>query len=154
MKKRHGIFKRSSPERRTFRDVVYDSLLEYCRAKQLAMNETIGLTWQPHPQFILGCPENTYAADFRVRTPDTPVLYWTVANRLGGVRARSIPVPDGWIEEVKGPVRAGVGRLKRLWKAYGTLPLVILTHDGGSGLQTRWTRSVVVPSSMGRKGKL
>jgi hypothetical protein len=146
VRKRYGVVKRSSPERRTFQGVVYDSLLEMHRAWQLRTMqvgtlEREGLTWEPHPKFTLGCPENTYTADFRVWTPDHPHLCWIQRGRR-----RIVDTPDGYVEEVKGPVRTGIGRLKKLWKAYGPVPLVLLTWEHGTGLGTTWARTVILPA--------
>lgn len=139
---RYGVVKRSPPERRTFLGVVWDSLLERKRAEELALQEPVGLIWEPHPTFTLGCPENRYTADFRVWTPDIPWFDYTVLNRKGELIRKSVPVPDGWVEETKSVVRTGIGRLVRLWKAYGSVPLVILTEDK----KTRgWIRRVVIP---------
>lgn len=145
MRKRFGVVKRSAPERRTFDGVVYDSLLECSRAQQLAALESTGLTWEPHPEFTLGCPENTYTADFRAFTPDDQSYYWNEENLRSGCRTRSVLIPNGWVEEVKGPVKTGVGRLKKLWKAYGTVPLVILTAVGKSAGSQQWNREVILP---------
>lgn len=157
MRKRYGVVKRSPPERRTFQGVVYDSLLEMHRAWQLATMEGGGLTWEPHPTFVL-CREDeppgiirlsTYTADFGARTPDEPHLFWYAPTKRDPARVLCVDVPDGWVEEVKGPVRTGIRRLVARWKAYGKVPLVILTATSGHGLHVQWKRTVVVPVARG-----
>ena len=149
MRKRYGVIQRSSVKRRTFSGIAYDSLLECCRARQLAVQEPTGLQWEAHPKFTLGCPENTYTADFRVWSADDPRLFVRVPASGWPASGRMIDVPEGWAEEVKGPVTEGVERLKTLWRAHGPVPLVILTRTGGNGLQTRWSRAVIIPRGAG-----
>ena len=148
-RKRYGVVQRSSPERRTFRGVVYDSRLDCSRAMQHAAQEPTGLIWTYHPRFTLGCPENIYTADFLVKTPEFPCLLWEPTFKGSASYTDWIPIPDGYVEEVKGPVRTGVGRLRKLWRTYGKVPLVILTGVGNaSGLKQQWRREVVIPDSI------
>jgi hypothetical protein len=145
-RKRFGVVPRATVERRTFREVVYDSRLECSRAWQHAAIEQGGHLWTPHPKFALGCPENTYTADFRAWEPDDPRLYVRSPSKGWPALGIMIPVPDGWVEEVKGPVKAGVDRLKKLWRQYGPVTLVILSAVGRDhGLKQQWAREIIVP---------
>jgi hypothetical protein len=121
----------------------------YC-AMQFAAQESSGLLWERHPVYYLGCKENAYCADFRVWTPEIPTYDYSVLSQKNDSLRRTVPIPDGFVVEVKGPVQTGVWRRMMLWKAHGPagIPLVIMTAAGGTpidGLKQRWTRRVIVP---------
>lgn len=146
MKKRHGIFKRSKPENRTFRGIIFDSILDRNRAVELAARESEGLRWEPYPEFVLGVPARRRKLDFHVWTPAHPYLQWVTEHTIHGQphsRAHCIEIPNGYVEEIKGPVQTGVRLLVSLWKACGPVPLVIRTYK-----KTGETVRVVVPDSM------
>jgi len=143
-RRRFGVVRRATPARRTFRGILFDSLLEATRAMQLAAMESEGQTWQPHPKFILGCPENVYTADFRVWPHAGCCIEWrSLVN--GKLVSTRVHAPNGYVEEVKSAVQIGVRRLMKLWKAHGQVPLLILTAAGGEGIRQQWSRRVIVP---------
>jgi hypothetical protein len=63
--------------------------------------------WLPQPKFRLGCPENSYRADFLV---------------VGRDRV--------WAEDVKGHITPKFARDKKLWKRYGPCALCIIRSNG------------------------
>ena len=145
---RYGVVKRSSPERRTFRGYVFDSLLEHSRAQQLAVGEADGYEWAYHPMYFLGCPENKYKADFKVKHPRLRYIEVHCPTRKNPTRRIRIDGCNEWVEEIKGPVRTGIGRLKELWKKYGPVPLIIHTGVGrATGLKQQWRRELVIPKN-------
>lgn len=84
----------------------YASKAEARRAHELDLLLKAGviLEWVPQPRFHLGCPENTYVADFDVVAAD------------GG----------RWVEDVKGCETAKFRHDKKLWRKYGPCPLHVI----------------------------
>jgi hypothetical protein len=103
---------------RTMDGITYASKAEMIRAYELKLAaRTFGWIIIQQPKFHLGCPENTYVADFQVQ--------------------------DGsyiWVEDVKGVTTAKFRHDVKLWRAYGPYPLRILkrTHNG-------WTTETIEP---------
>jgi hypothetical protein len=102
-----------APRRSKYRNVPtvyaglrYDSKLEAAQAAELDFMVKAGvvLWWIRQPTFRLGCPENIYKPDFLVQ--------WG----------------DGRIEamDVKGAETPKFKRDRRLWQAYGPIPLLIV----------------------------
>lgn len=92
--------------RTEYNGVTYASKAEAARAAALDMLISGGevLAVERQPRFTLGCPENVYVADFKVQ----------MAN-------------GKWhIEDVKGMETAKFRHDKKLWKAYGPMPLHII----------------------------
>lgn len=88
----------------------FSSLAEALRAQALDLLITAGEIdcWIPQVPFTLGVPENRYVADFLV------------------IPTQGRP----WVEDVKGTQTAKFRRDKKLWAAYGPIPLRILAHHG------------------------
>lgn len=127
---------------RTFNGKVYASKAEAQRARELKVwCETEGTTVTPQPRFHLGCPENTYVADFHCRTApgDTALLV-----TFDGKEHRLTE----WVEDVKGVETAKFKRDVKLWRAYGPCVLVILKRRGNT-----WKREYVVPGEPAPKIK-
>lgn len=64
--------------------------------------------WKPQPRFHLGCPENTYVADFAILDSNDNMIE---------------------VHEVKGRRTAKFNHDVKLWKQYGPCPLIIY-HKG------------------------
>ena len=98
-------------EYRTWRDKVYASKAEmqYAQLLDLLMQDGTIVEIREQPRFHLGCPENTYIADFLV------------------VPAKGLP----HVIDVKGMETAKFRRDKKLWKVYGEMQLIIVKQRGG-----------------------
>lgn len=96
---------------------IYASNAEMVRATQLRMLVRAGKIncLKRQPRFHLGCPENTYVADFE---------YFEDGRR--------------WVEDVKGFKTQKFRRDLRLWRRYGPCPLKLLTWKRG-----RWKVEVI-----------
>lgn len=107
---------------RTFGNITFASKAEMQRYVELKLlhdfGDVVSLTLQP--RFHLGCPENTYIADFRVRQED-------------GAE---------WVEDVKGFKTQKFRRDMKLWRRYGDVPLRVLTRRG-----TKWSVEIIEPES-------
>ena len=107
--------------------VWYASKAEAARAMELDMLKKAGeiIEWIPQPVFRLGVPENKYVADFLVI--NSPQCSYCGAKHahgcIGPMEHRK--EPRAWVEEIKGVETAVFKKNKRLWQAYGRLPLVI-----------------------------
>jgi hypothetical protein len=109
-------------ELRTYNRQVYASKAEANRAFILdrllrAIGPGAVERWERQPRFQLGTPLNVYVADFLVHEAD------------GSVHA----------EDVKGFRTAAFNKNVRLWKAYGPMPLWILTPSGNG----RWNVEII-----------
>jgi len=97
---------------------TFASKAEAARAAELDLLLKAGeiIEWIPQPVFRLGVPENKYVADF--------LVVGTVRAEYppNGVNYIAIPV---WVEDIKGAETPKFRRDKKLWQAYGRLPLVI-----------------------------
>jgi hypothetical protein len=104
-------------KRTEYNGVLYASKAEANRAAELDLLLKAGniLDWIPQPMVRLGVPENVYRPDFLV-----------IAQR-GGVLGHG---GDAWYEDVKGAETAKFKRDKKLWKAYGRLPLHVRGEHG------------------------
>lgn len=80
---------------------TYASKAEAAHATLLDIQK---VRWEPQPRFHLGCPENTYVADFAILDADGNVVR---------------------VHEVKGHRTAKFKHDMKLWKAYGPCPLHI-----------------------------
>lgn len=94
--------------------IRYASKAEASRAQELDMLQQGGavLWWIGQCKFRLGCPENVYVCDFLVAEP----------VRGGGVIIHA--------EDVKGHQTQKFKRDIKLWKAYGPMPLHVLSRQG------------------------
>lgn len=75
-------------------------------ADHAAKLDACGIRWKPQPRFHLGCPENTYVADFAIENEDGKLTE---------------------VHEVKGRRTAKFNHDVRLWRRYGPCPLLIFT---------------------------
>jgi hypothetical protein len=116
-----GKYGVANKDRRTYNGVVYHSLAEARRAQLLDMLVRGGQTlrWERQVRFELSVTENVYVADFVVYDAD------------GAVHA----------EDVKGFRTAAFNRNVKLWRAYGPMPLWILTPSGAN----RWKVKIIDP---------
>ena len=91
--------------RTEYKGETYDSKAEADRAKELDLLKAVGQVWcwYRQPVFHLGCPENTYRADFLVIDKE-------------GVH----------VEDVKGVSTAKFNHDRRLWMQYGPCPLWVI----------------------------
>lgn len=120
-----GKYGVSPKEQRTYNDVVYHSKAEANRAIILDLLVRSGTTtrWERQVPFTLGTIYNRYIVDFVVYESD------------GTVHA----------EDVKGFRTADFNRNVKLWRAYGTMPLWILTPGG----RNRWNVKIIDPKPEG-----
>lgn len=102
-----------------YNGVRYASKSEAARAQELDMLESAGEInwWIGQPRFHLGSAEAKYVADFLVCGKDGE---------------------GHWTEDVKGMVTQKFARDKKLWKAYGKMPLHILKRK-----KNGWTREII-----------
>ena len=112
-----------SKERRTFNGVVYASGAEAKRAfEHYYLLKSNGRIVYRQVEFQLG-PDHTYIADF----------YVDERGRKPG---------EQWAEEIKGYTgERRFAKIKKLWRKYGTMPLVVLTPIRGG-----WKREVIYPN--------
>ena len=98
--------------RTTYNGISYASKAEARRAMALDTLKAAGLVswWAPQVKFRLGCPENVYVVDFLVAEP---------CSHISGLF-------DMYAEDVKGMETAKFKRDKKLWAAYGPIPLRII----------------------------
>ena len=89
----------------------FASKAEAAYAERLDLLQRAGKVawWLPQVKFRLGCPENTYTVDFLVAEPD---------GVCDGLLVHAV--------DVKGMETAKFRKDKRLWAAYGPMPLVIV----------------------------
>ena len=137
MKKPANKYRVAPKAERTDPDgVVYASKNEMIRAMELdRLHLAAGWQVTRQPIYTLGCPENVYRADFYVWVgeDDGPMYFETPTGLI---------VAHCWVEDVKGFRTPAFKRHVRLWRKYGTMPLVILTK------QTKgWKREVILPGS-------
>lgn len=110
----HKPIARSKPERRTYKDRVYDSIVECRRAPQLDLDPDV-IWWLRQVGFDLG-------EDVRYRTD------FVVADLDGNI----------WAEEIKVHDSATFRKTVRLWRKYGLFPLHILWQSGNG-----WQREII-----------
>lgn len=110
-KHKYGI---APPDERIYDDVLYDSKLEVKRAIELDLLLRSGAItgWQRQVRFELG-PDFATVVDFVVTNAKTT-----------------------WVEEVKGFETPDFKRIKKLWRRYGPIPLLVYTYDPKKG--TKW----------------
>ncbi len=110
MFRRHK-FNVAPKEYRTWRDKVYDSKAEmqYAQLLDLLLKDGTLVEVRQQPCFHLGCPENTYIADFLV------------------VPAKGLP----HVIDVKGMETDKFKHDKKLWKVYGEMQLIIVMQRPG-----------------------
>lgn len=117
--------------------VKYASKAEAARAAELDLLLKAGeiVDWIGQPTVRLGVPENVYRPDFLVIGLDSYVGAMRDASLKAGpglgVPRDRITRPDkallgAWYEDVKGAETAKFKRDKKLWRAYGRLPLHII----------------------------
>ena len=100
----------SPKEKRTYRDVVYDSIAEMKRAQELDLFVGGNLShWFRQVPFQLG-PDTSWHADFVCISYDANV----------------------WVEDVKQFETPASRRIVRLWKKYGPHDLHIIGLEGGT----------------------
>lgn len=121
-KKGRNKYNVSKPEARTFRGKCYDSKAEMVyatyMAECLACGEVIEVIEQP--RLWLGVPENVYVPDFLVIAPH-----------------------ESYCVDVKGVETPQFKKVKKLWAAYGRLPLKIVTLKGS----TFHVNEIILPPS-------
>ena len=102
----------SPAEERYFNGRTYASKAEMRYAQTLELLKEAGdvIEYIEQPKFRLGCPENVYVADFLVIRADEPP----------------------YVVDVKGMETNKFKRDKKLWMAYGRLPLVIIKKNRSS----------------------
>jgi len=114
-------------KRTEYNSVWFASKAEAARAAELDLLLKAGLIteWIPQPVFRLGVPENKYVADFLVI--NSPQCSYCGAKHAHGCIGpmEHIKEPRTWVEEIKGVETPVFKKNKRLWQAYGRLPLVI-----------------------------
>lgn len=120
MARRRTFYKpinRSDPKRRTYKNVVYDSLMECKRARVLDLlgRGSGPLTVERQVKVQLG-PDFSTRVDFVVSRDGEPA----------------------YAEEVKGWETPTFRTVKRLWRKYGPYPMVVLTLEGST-----WTSYTV-----------
>jgi len=118
-KNKYGV---APKDLRTYNGQVYASKAEANRAFILdrllrAIGPGAVERWERQPRFQLGTPLNVYVADFLVYETD------------GSVHA----------EDVKGFRTPAFNKNVRLWRAYGPMPLWILTPSGAG----RWNVEII-----------
>lgn len=97
---------------------TYASKAEMMYAQQLdALKEARAIIeYIEQPKFRLGCPENVYVADF---------LVWELTDFEG------YNVIDCYVVDIKGVETPKFRHDRKLWAAYGMLPLHIVKRVGG-----------------------
>lgn len=110
--RRKSKYNVSKPEARTFRGKVYDSKAEMTYATYLNDFINCGEITEvvEQPRLWLGVPENVYVPDF------------LVIQKYG----------EPYYVDVKGVETPQFKKVKKLWAAYGRLPLKIVTLKGST----------------------
>jgi len=121
-KKGRNKYNVSKPEARTYAGKVYDSKAEMlyaqCLWERLRAADLLEVVEQP--RIYLGVIENIYVPDFLVITPR-----------------------ESYYVDVKGVETPQFKKVKKLWAAYGRLPLKIVTLKG----QIFHVNEIILPPS-------